>query len=220
MLFHDRQDAGKKLAQKLKSYRNQPDVLVLGLPRGGVPVAYEVARELNAPLDVFLVRKLGAPKQPELAMGAIATGGVRVLNNTLIDHLDVSEREIEAVAEAEQIELARREELYRPNLPPLEVENRTVILVDDGLATGATMRVAAVALRKQKPRQLIAAVPVSSPSICDPYTLEVDKAICAETPQPFYSVGLWYDKFEQTSDAEVRELLSRANQQQFSVANH
>lgn len=219
MLFHNRQDAGKQLAQHLKTYRNQPDVLVLGLPRGGVPVAYEVARELNAPLDVFLVRKLGVPKQPELAMGAIASGGVRILNQMLIDSLDISKREIEAVAEAEQLELARREQLYRPNLPPLDVQNRTVIVVDDGLATGATMHVAAVALRRQKPRKLIAAVPVSSPQICDPFQLEVDEAICAETPQPFYSVGLWYDKFEQTTDAEVRDLLNRANNQQLSQTN-
>ncbi|MFW6296566.1 MAG: phosphoribosyltransferase [Halothece sp.] len=214
MLFRDRFDAGEQLARKLKAYANRSNVLVLALPRGGVPVAYQVAKTLNAPLDVLLVRKLGVPGREELAMGAIASGGVRVLNEELIQTLNISEADIQEVAAKEQQELKRREKAYRGNLPPLDVSDRTVILVDDGLATGATMRVAAMALREEQCREIIGAVPVSAPEICNIYTMDVDQMICAETPQPFYAVGLWYENFSQTTDEEVRELLNRAASQQ------
>lgn len=210
MLFRDRTEAGQRLAQKLKAYANRPDVLVLGLPRGGVPVAFEVAKALNAPLDVFLVRKLGVPGHEELAMGAIASNGVRILNEEIIQSLDLSEEAIASAAVREQQELERRERAYRGDRPPLEVSDRTVILVDDGLATGATLHAAAVAIAQQHPQQIVAAVPVSAPETCDELKVEADKIICAETPKPFYAVGLWYDQFPQTTDAEVRDLLKRS----------
>ncbi|MBW4649227.1 MAG: phosphoribosyltransferase [Kastovskya adunca ATA6-11-RM4] len=218
MLFRDRTDAGQQLAQKLNAYANSPDVLVLGLPRGGVPVAFEVAKALKAPLDVFLVRKLGVPRHEELAMGAIASGGVRVLNEDVVKPLRLSEEKINRVAAKEQEELERREKAYRDDLPPLDVCDRTVIIVDDGLATGATMRVAALALRQQQPKKLIAAVPVSAPKTCNLLRAEVDEMLCATTPQPFHAVGLWYDNFSQTTDEEVRDLLKRASYEQ-SVAS-
>lgn len=219
MLFKDRTAAGQLLGEALAAYANRPDVLVLALPRGGVPVAFEVARTLNAPLDVFLVRKLGVPGREELAMGAIASGGVRVLNDDIVQGLHLSEAAIRQVAAKEQQELERRERLYRDNRPIPEIgdspngdsfASRTVILIDDGLATGATMRAAVQALRQQQPAQLIVAVPISSPETCREFEAEVDEIVCAETPRPFYSVGLWYDNFSQTTDEEVRDLLKRA----------
>lgn len=207
--FRDRYDAGRILATKLTAYANRPDVLVLALPRGGVPVAYEVARALNAPLDVFLVRKLGVPGQEELAMGAIASGGVRVLNRETVDALGIPDRVIEAVAAREQQELARRERLYRDDRPPPDVRGRTVMLIDDGLATGATMRAAAAALRQQGPARIVIAVPLAAPSVCREFEAEVDEIVCAVTPDPFYAVGLWYQDFSPTTDEEVRELLQR-----------
>ncbi|MEQ8974650.1 MAG: phosphoribosyltransferase [Coleofasciculus sp. C1-SOL-03] len=214
MLFKNRQEAGQRLASDLKEYANRPDVIVLGLPRGGVPVAYEVARGLDAPLDVWLVRKLGAPGHEELAMGAIASGGTRILNKDVVRSLGVSEQAIDKVAAKEQQELERREKAYRGDLPPLELRDRTVLLVDDGLATGASMHAAAVALRQYDPKKIIAAVPVAAPETCQEFKVEVDEIICTETPQPFYAVGLWYNKFDQTTDQEVRDLMERAASQQ------
>ncbi len=212
MIFRNRQDAGQKLAEKLTEYANRDDVLILALPRGGVPVAFEVAQKSNAPLDVFLVRKLGVPGQEELAMGAIASGGVRVLNESVVDYLRIPKAAIDAVAEHEQRELERREKAYRDDLPAPNVEGKIVILIDDGLATGATMRAAAIALKEQNPQKLVIAVPVSSPETCDEFRSEVDVIVCAATPRPFYGVGMWYEDFSQTTDEEVSDLLRRANQ--------
>lgn len=210
MLFQDRVEAGQKLAEKLERYAHQDDVLVLGLPRGGVPVAWEVARALGAPLDVFLVRKLGLPGHEELAMGAIASGGVRVLNEDLMQRLPIPESIINAVAEKEQQELGRRERLYRGDRPPLDVHGKTVILIDDGLATGSTMRAAVAALRKQDPARLVVAVPVGAPETCAEFRSEADEVICATMPEPFYAVGYWYGNFDPTSDEVVRALLAQA----------
>jgi putative phosphoribosyl transferase len=207
--FRDRSDAGQRLASELMAYANHPDVIVLALPRGGVPVAYEVARALNAPMDVFLVRKLGVPGYEELAMGAVASGGVRVLNDQVVSGLRIPEYVIDAVAAWEQNELARREQLYRGDRPPPDVRGRTVILVDDGLATGATMHAAIKALRELQPARIVVAVPTASPETCNELRAEVDDVICAITPEPFYAVGLWYEDFSQTTDEEVRELLAR-----------
>src|SRR5437763_9767321 len=208
--FRDRTEAGRLLAAKLTAYANRPDVIVLALPRGGVPVAYEVARALNAPLDVFLVRKLGVPGYEELAMGAIATGGVRVLNDQLVGGLRIPDYIVDEVAASEQQELTRRESLYRGDRPAPDVRGRTVILVDDGLATGATMLAAVKALRQQQPARIVVAVPTASPETCAELKTEVDDVICATTPDPFYAVGLWYEDFSQTTDEEVRELLARS----------
>ena len=208
--FRDRSDAGRQLAARLSAYANRPDVLVLALPRGGVPVAFEVARALNAPLDIFLVRKLGLPGQEELAMGAIATGGVTVLNSEVVDALRIPDHVIDQVAAQEQRELERRERLYRDDRPPPDVRGKTVILVDDGLATGATMFAAAAALREQGPDRIVVAVPTAAPETCDAFRDAVDEIVCAITPDPFYAVGLWYENFSQTSDDEVRDLLARA----------
>jgi predicted phosphoribosyltransferase len=210
VIFRDRTDAGKYLAAKLAKYANRPDVLILALPRGGVPVAYEVAKQLGAPLDVFLVRKLGVPGYEELAMGALASGGVRVINEDVVRQLDIPAEVIEAVAETEQRELERRERAYRGDRPPPDVKGRIVILIDDGLATGSTMRAAAAALRKQGPARIVVAVPVSSPETCNEFRREVDEVVCAVTPEPFRGVGLWYEDFSQTTDEEVRDLLERA----------
>jgi putative phosphoribosyl transferase len=188
-------------------------VLVLGLPRGGVPVAYEVAQALGAPLDVFLVRKLGVPGDDELAMGAIGSGGIRVLNHDVIGQAGISPGTIEAVARREQQELERREQLYRGQRPPLDVRGRTVILVDDGLATGSTMRAAAVALRRLRPGKVVVAVPVGAAETCDDLRGEVDDVVCAETPAAFVAVGAWYADFAQTGDDEVRQLLQQAESQ-------
>jgi erythromycin esterase-like protein/predicted phosphoribosyltransferase len=210
-LFPDRREAGRLLAPKLAPYANRPDVLVLALPRGGVPVAYEVARALGAPLDVFVVRKLGVPGYEELAMGAVATGGVRVLNDQLVERLGIPEQLIDAVAARERQELARRERLYRGSRPPPDVRGRTVILVDDGLATGATMYAAIEALRKQNPARIVVAVPTASPDTCEEMKKKADDVICAVTPEPFHAVGRWYQVFSQTTDEEVAELLAQAS---------
>ena len=208
-LFRDRRDAGRLLAEKLAAYATRPDVLVLALPRGGVPVAYEVAHRLGAPLDVFVVRKLGVPGHEELAMGAVATGGVRVLNDQLVEQLGIPDQMIDAVAARERQELARRERLYRGGRPPPDVRGRTVILVDDGLATGATMYAAIEALRKQNPGRIVVAVPTASPETCEEMKVKADHVICAITPDPFQAVGRWYQDFSQTSDEEVADLLAR-----------
>jgi predicted phosphoribosyltransferase len=208
--FRDRREAGRLLAEQLRAYANRPDVIVLALPRGGVPVAYEVASALGAPLDVFLVRKLGVPGYEELAMGAVATGGVRVLNDEVVRALRIPDYVIDAVAAWEQQELARRERAYRGDRPEPNVRDRTVILVDDGLATGATMLAAIKALREQQPAQIVVAVPTASPRTCDEMRAVANDVICAITPEPFYSVGLWYEDFSQTTDEEVRELLARS----------
>jgi putative phosphoribosyl transferase len=209
-VFASRRKAGEILATKLIKYRNRPDVIVLGLPRGGVPVAYEVACMLNAPLDVFMVRKLGVPGEEELAFGAIATGGVRVLNEDLIESLGISKNMIHAITRQEQKELKRRKRLYRGDRLELNVQGRVVILVDDGLATGSSMRAALVALRQMQPSGLTIAVPVGAPATCDEFRGETDEVICAITPDPFLAVGQWYEDFSQTSDEEVRELLQSA----------
>jgi erythromycin esterase-like protein/predicted phosphoribosyltransferase len=217
-LFRDRREAGRLLAEKLAAYANRPDVLVLALPRGGVPVAYEVARALGAPLDVFVVRKLGVPGYEELAMGAVATGGVRVLNDQLIERLGIPEPMIDAVAARERQELARRERLYRSGRPPPDVSGRTVILVDDGLATGATMHAAIQALRQQNPGRIVVAVPTASPDTCEEMKAKADDVICAITPEPFQAVGRWYRDFSQTTDEEVGALLARASTPENSEA--
>jgi predicted phosphoribosyltransferase len=208
-LFLDRREAGRLLAAKLTAYANRPDVIVLALPRGGVPVAYEVARALGAPLDVFVVRKLDVPGYAEVAMGAVATGGVRVLNDQLVGRLGIPDHLIDAVAAREQQELARRERLYRSGRPPLDVRNRTVILVDDGLATGATMHAAIAALRQLGPARIVVAVPTASPETCEEMRAEVDDVVCAITPEPFHAVGRWYHDFSQTTDEEVEDLLTQ-----------
>jgi putative phosphoribosyl transferase len=210
MMFHDRSDAGQQLGAALDAYAHRSDVLVLGLPRGGVPVALEVARRLGAPLDVFMVRKLGVPGHEELAMGAIASGGVRVLNEDIVDTLRLSEREIAGVEVLERDELERREGAYRGDRPRLEVRGRVVILVDDGLATGASMRAAVIALRRLSPARIVVAVPVADPSTCAALRSDADEVICAVTPQPFMAVGRWYEDFSQTTDEEVRVLLDHA----------
>ena len=210
MIYRDRAEAGKRLATQLTDYADRTDVLVLALPRGGVPVAFEVARALRAPLDIFLVRKLGVPGHEELAMGAIATGDVRVLNDDVVGYLRISGEVIDAVAADELRELERRERAYRGDRPAPDVRGRIVILVDDGLATGSTMRAAAAALRQQEPARIVVAVPVSSPQTCDQYRMGVDEIVCAVTPEPFNAVGQWYEDFSQTTDEEVRDLLARA----------
>jgi putative phosphoribosyl transferase len=211
--YTDRKEAGDLLAQKLLRYRDDPDVIVLALPRGGVPVAFEVARALHAPLDVFIVRKLGLPGHEEFAMGAIATGGVMVMNPDVAG-IHIPEAAIEEVVARERSELGRRELLYRGDRPLLSVENRIVILVDDGLATGSTMLAAATAVRRQQPKRIVVAVPVAAPETCEQFRHVVDEVVCAITPQPFRAVGIWYDNFGQVSDAEVHALLDDAWQAQ------
>jgi putative phosphoribosyl transferase len=210
VFFQDRSEAGRILARRLEKYKNAPDVLVLALPRGGVPVAYEIARALNAPLDIFLVRKLGIPGQEEVAMGAIATGGLRVLNQDLIRQLNIPWNVVDAVTAREQEELQRREHVYRGDGPAPDVRGRTVIVVDDGLATGSTMLAALAALRQQYPARLVVAVPTAPPETCDSLRGYADEVVCAVTPDPFRSVGSWYRGFDQTTDDEVRDLLTRA----------
>jgi putative phosphoribosyl transferase len=209
-LFRDRFEAGVILGQLLSPKVQHTNPIVLALPRGGVPVGFEVARVLNADLDIFLVRKLGVPGHEELAMGAIASGGVRVLNEDLIKQLGLSSLIIDRITAKEQQEIERRARLYREGRPALPVAHRTVILVDDGLATGATMLAAARALRAQQPERIIVAVPVAAPQSCEEFRQHVDEIVCAATPNPFCAVGAWYEDFSQTSDAEVRELLERA----------
>jgi putative phosphoribosyl transferase len=209
--FRDRQEAGQLLGRELaRRLGRRDDVIVLALPRGGVPVGYEVAQALDAPLDVFIVRKLGVPGHEELAMGAIASGGVRVINQDVLHYVPLSQQAIDAVAAREQQELERREGSYRGSRPPLEVRNKTVIVVDDGLATGSSMRAAVAALRKMEPRAIIVGVPVAAPSTCDDFREEGIDIICLRTPEPFQAVGLWYEDFSQTTDEEVHDLLDRA----------
>jgi putative phosphoribosyl transferase len=205
--FRDRIHAGQFLSRKLKAYADRPDVIVLALPRGGVPVAREIARVLHVPLDVFLVRKLGTPGQEELAMGAIASGGIRVLNEEVVRSLHVSQLVIEQVTARELRELARRERLYREGRLQLDVTDNVVILVDDGLATGSTMRAAVMALRQAKAKRIVVAVPIAAAPACRDLHQEVDELICLHTPEPFYSVGFWYEDFSQMSDEDIREML-------------
>jgi predicted phosphoribosyltransferase len=212
MLFRDRADAGRQLLSRLGAYRDRADVLVLGLPRGGIPVAYEVARGLGAPLDVFVVRKLGVPGQEELAMGAIATGGVRVVNRDVVDALRIPPDVLDRATAQEVRELERREQSYRGERPVPAVAGKTVILVDDGLATGSTMRAAVAALRQQGPARVVVAVPVAAPSTCEELRREVEEVVCFATPEPFMAVGRFYDDFSQTTDDEVRELLAGGRQ--------
>ena len=207
--FADRAEAGELLAERLTAYRDRDDVVVLALPRGGVPVAREVARALGVRLDVYVVRKLGVPGHEELAMGAIATGGVRLLNHDVIDALGIPMNVIDAVAAREQQELARREQTYRGGRGPIALANKTVILVDDGLATGATMRAAVMAARQQQPARVIVAVPVGAVSTCADLAAEADDVVCVRTPDPFVAVGLWYRDFTPTTDHEVRSLLGK-----------
>jgi putative phosphoribosyl transferase len=208
--FRDRRDAGRRLANRLRTYAGRPDVLVLALPRGGVPVAYEVAYALGAAFDVFLVRKLGMPGHEEFAIGAIASGGVRVLNDETLQDYGVTPEQVAAIVDAEQRELERRERHYRGNRPFPEVRGRTVILIDDGLATGSTMRAAVAALRAEHPARVVVAVPTAPAETCADLQSVVDEMICLITPEPFYAVGLWYEDFSQTTDEEVRDLLDRA----------
>ena len=207
-LFRDRADAGRRLAEKLRRHAGAGGI-VLALPRGGVPVAAEVAKTLGVPLDVFIVRKLGVPGHAELAMGAIASGGVRVMNTGVVDQLGIPPGRIDAVAAREAEELVRRERVYRGERPPLAVRGQRVILVDDGLATGATMRAAVKALRARHAGRIVVAVPIGAPETCDMLAAEADEVVCAVTPEPFLAVGYWYDDFSQTTDEEVQAILSR-----------
>jgi len=213
MLFRDRVDAGRKLAANLDAYADRQDVIVLALPRGGVPVAWEVAQALHAPLDIFLVRKLGVPGHSELAMGAIASGGTHVVNQAVVEQLNITHEQLSEVAAEELIELARREKAYRDNRPAPQLRDQTVIRVDDGLATGSTMLAAVKAVQEQHPARVVVAVPVAAVETCEKFQQQVDEVICVQTPQPFYAVGSWYDNFSQTSDDEVRNLLATANEQ-------
>lgn len=210
-LFQDRRDGGRRLAEHLSEYKDRSDVVVLGLARGGLPVALEVAKALNAPLDVFVVRKLGVPGHRELAMGAIASGGVRVMNDSIVRSLSISSAEVNSIADEEQRELERRERKYRGDKERLlDVAGRTVILVDDGLATGASMRAAVTALRMQRPGKIVVAVPTAARITCQEFETEVDELLCLTTPDPFFAVGAWYEDFSQTTDEEVRRLLEMA----------
>jgi predicted phosphoribosyltransferase len=206
-LFHDRTDAGRQLAEQLRNYAHRNDVVVLGLPRGGVPVAYEAASRLDVPLDVFLVRKLGVPGHAELAMGAIAPGGVQVLNRDLIEELAIPPAAVSAVADSELQELERRDRIFRGGRPLPELKGKTVILVDDGLATGATMEAAVTALRYLEPAQIVVAVPVGARETCERLARVADSMVCLATPAPFNAVGQWYEDFSQTTDEEVKQLL-------------
>jgi predicted phosphoribosyltransferase len=206
--FVNRRHAGAVLARQLQHFADRPDLVVLALPRGGVPVAFEVAQSLGAPMDVFVVRKLGMPGHPELAMGAIASGGVRVMNEDIFTWYRPSTAAIEAVTRAELTELERRERAYRNGRPSLPIEGRTVILVDDGLATGSSMRAAVLAIRRLRPSRVVVAVPVGAREACEALRAIADEVVCALTPEPFSAVGLWYSDFSQTTDDEVRQLLS------------
>ena len=209
--FRDRADAGRYLAELLQKYAGDSDTLVLGLPRGGVVVAFEVARGLGAPMDIFLVRKLGVPGYEELAVGAIASGGILVINQDVAQSIRISQARIKEIATKEAKELERREQAYRGNRPPIEVEGRTIIIVDDGLATGATMRAAVDALRKHNPHKIVVAVPVASIEACEEFRTKADDIVCGITPEYFNAVGAWYDDFGQTSDEEVIHLLREIN---------
>jgi predicted phosphoribosyltransferase len=209
MIFRDRTDAGQRLAAKLAKYAGRPDVIVLALPRGGVPIGYEVARALGAPLDVFLVRKLGVPGREELAMGAIASGGVRVVNDEVVQALGITDEELDAAAAEQEQELQRREEAYRDGRPAPDLAGKTVILVDDGLATGSTMRAAVEAVRQHDPARVVVAVPVGAGDTCRAFRQIADEVVCVQAPEPFFAVGNWYGEFTQTTDDEVTELLGR-----------
>jgi putative phosphoribosyl transferase len=209
MFLHDRRQAGRMLAEHLDVYANNKDAIVLALPRGGVPVAYEIARRLHLPLDVYLVRKLGMPGQQELAIGAIASGGVRVLNEEVLGTVPLSDNMLDEIAAKERQELRRREQAYRDNRPSPSIKGRIILLVDDGIATGATMRAAIKALRSQSPRQIIVAAPVAPPGV-EKVLSDADSVICLMTPAPFFGVGYWYEVFDQTSDEEVQRLLNKA----------
>lgn len=208
--FPNRAEAGRELAAALGSYAGRRDVIVLALPRGGVPVGYEVAHALDAPLDVFVVRKLGLPANEELAMGALASGGVRILDDYVLRLYHVTPDDLARVTSWEQAELERREQLYRGARSFPDLAGRTVILVDDGLATGSTMRAAIAALRLEHPSTIVVAVPVGAKETCDAVRELADQVVCARTPEPFHAVGMWYDDFSQTSDEEVHALLERA----------
>ncbi len=210
--FHNRKEAGQKLAKRLQSYTERANTLVLALPRGGVPVAYGIAKPLNLPLDICLVRKLGIPKRPELAMGAIALGGIRILNTDIIHWSNTSPRIIEQVTQKEQQELRRREQVYRGDHPFPKIYNQTVILVDDGIATGATIKAAIAIIKKQQAKNIIVAVPVADPCICEELSHEVDKVIALKTPDNLHAISLWYDDFSQTTDEEVCSLLFLSHQ--------
>jgi len=212
MIFLNRTEAGKKLAARLTAYADRSDVMVLGLPRGGVPVAFEVARALHAPLDVFLSRKLGVPMQEELAFGALTSGGVRVLDRDIITEVGISEAEIEEVTERVKKELERRELVYRAGRPPLDVEGQAVILVDDGIATGSSIRAGVSALKQMKPARIVIAVPVAPASTCKRLRAEVDEVVCLHMPELFYAIGQFYEDFSQLTDEEVIELLRRGAQ--------
>jgi putative phosphoribosyl transferase len=210
--FRDRTEAGRFLAELLQDYAGRDDVIVLALPRGGVPVGYEVAEALGAPLDVFVVRKLGVPGHEELAMGAIASGGMVVLNQQAIEAFGIGEEQLRQAVQREYRELQRREQTYREGRAPPTLEGKTVILVDDGLATGSTMRAAALAVREQNPARIVVAVPVAASETCDEFRDIVDEIVCGLQPRSFHAVGVWYEDFSQTSDEEVRELLARASE--------
>ena len=218
MRYANRADAGRALAASLEKYAGRPDVVVLGLPRGGVPVAWQVADALEAPLDVFLVRKLGFPGSEEFAMGAIASGGVRVLNEPVVERYGVPEAVVESIARREEHELVRRERSYRGDLPPLDVRGKTAIIVDDGLATGFSMRAAVKALRSLGPRRIVVAVPVGPRETVEDLRLLADEVVCPATPEPFLAVGRFYDDFDQTSDREVVDLLARARRPEPAAA--
>src|SRR5947208_4603645 len=210
--FRDRTEAGKLLAAQLAAYANQQDPIVLALPRGGVPVGFEIAQALHAPLDVIVVRKLGVPGQEELAMGAIATGGIRILNKDVVQFLNIPDEVIDEITVQELQELERREHSYRGERPAYVISGRTVILVDDGIATGATMHAAVAAIKQRQPTRIIIAVPTAAPSTCNEFAAEVDEVVCVIRPEPFIAVGYWYRQFSQTSDEEVHSLLEQANQ--------
>jgi putative phosphoribosyl transferase len=212
MVFRDRQEAGRKLAEQLHAYANRKDVIVLGIPRGGVPVAYEVAKALDARLDIFVSRKLGVPWQEELAFGAVATGGTRVLDHEIIEAIGISDEEIEQISATTRKELQRREHLYRGARPALKVHGLTVILVDDGIATGSSVRAAINALRQMRPAQIVVAVPVAPQSTCKRLRSEVDQLVCVHMPEDFYAIGQFYEDFSQVADEEVTQLLHLAAQ--------
>jgi predicted phosphoribosyltransferase len=216
--FQDRRDAGRQLGDALRPYKNRPDVLVLALPRGGVPVAYEVAKSLSCPLDVLVVRKLGVPGQEELAMGAVASGGILTLNADVLELMHITSEQIEAVIRREKRELERRERAYRGDRPPLDVHARIVLLIDDGLATGTTMRAAASALRQLGVKRLIVAIPVGSAQSCERLRRDVDQVICLIESEDLTAISLWYDDFRQTTDKEVEDLLDESVSE--SLAKH
>lgn len=219
--FADREEGGRELAAKLAAYKNRKDVIILALPRGGVPVAFEIAKYLNAPLDVFLVRKLGVPKREEMAFGAIASGGIIVLNESVINSFKIPNSIIQQVIEKEEAELERREKKYRSERSTIDIRNKTVILVDDGLATGATMRAALAAIRNIGTKQIIVAAPVASTDVCEEINKKSNEiCICVMTPEPFYGVGMWYRDFKQTTDEEVCYLLDKAENTRSESANN